>query len=341
MYSLEKQFILFSFLVTFICSSLFAQDPHFSQYFASPLTLNPAYTGKFNGAFRITANQKNQWPGINNAFTTSTASYDFSILDNRIGYFDTWGVGILAVNDRTGDNFIKNNYYSLSTAYSKALDEDGRNQITLGFQGTHAQKKLDISNADFEDELNQDGFTGSTSEFFGPNPISVNYFNLNVGLLYTTSTNDENSFYVGSSVYHINKPNDSFRGGNRFLSPRVTIHGGLYLPLGSYTTFNGSFILQEQSKAREFVGGAAFSYNLNQDFENPTELSTGTWIRVGDAIIPYLGIETKGIRVGCSYDINISSLKPASLGRGGLEISISYIAKFKDPFKKKINCPKY
>lgn len=49
MYTLKKQHILFSFLMTFLCSSLFAQDPHFSQYFASPLTLNPAYTGKFNG----------------------------------------------------------------------------------------------------------------------------------------------------------------------------------------------------------------------------------------------------------------------------------------------------
>jgi type IX secretion system PorP/SprF family membrane protein len=320
---------------------VFSQDPHFSQYFSSPLTLNPAYTGKFNGAFRLTANQKNQWPTINNAFTTSTISYDFSILNNQIGYYDTWGVGILAVNDKTGNNFIKNNFYSLSTAYSKALDEDGRSQLTLGFQGTMSNKRLDLSGADFADELTADGFTGNTLEVFGSNPANANYFDFNVGLLYALSTNDENSIYVGGSFYHINKPSDSFQGGNSSVKPRMTLHGGTYLPIGSYRSLHASFIYQNQANASEFLGGAALSFNLNHNYESPTELYTGTWFRIGDAIIPYLGIETKGIRLGFSYDINISSLRPASISRGGSEISIIYIAPFKDPFKRKINCPKY
>ena len=334
-------FLFFSTIALINHEKAFSQDPHFSQYFSSPLTLNPAYTGKFNGVFRLTANHKNQWPSINNAFTTSTVSYDFSILNNQIGYYDTWGVGILAVNDKTGNNFVKNNFYGLSTAYSKALDEDGRSQITLGFQGAIANKRMDLSGADFADELTVDGFTGNTLEMIGSNPSVVNYFDFNVGFLYALSTNDENSIYVGGSFYHVNKPSDSFQGGNSTIRPRTTIHGGTYLPIGSYSSLHASFIYQNQANASELLGGAAFSYNLNQNYESPTELYTGAWFRIGDAIIPYLGIETKGIRMGFSYDINISSLRPASLGRGGSEISIIYIAPFKDPFKRKINCPKY
>ena len=342
MHCLRYSTVVFLILLISTSSELvYSQDPHFSQYFSSPLTLNPAYTGKFDGAFRLSANQKNQWPSINNAFTTSTVAYDFSIFNNRIGYYDTWGVGILAVNDKTGNNFIKNNFYSISTAYSKALDEAGRNQLTLGFQGTVAQKKLDISGADFEDELSSDGFTGSTSEFFGANPLTLNYFDLNVGILYAMSTNDENSIYVGGSFYHVNKPNDSFQGGTLSLNPRTTIHGGTYLPMGLYSSFNASFIYQNQANASEFLGGAALSHNLNQNYDSPTELYAGAWYRIGDAIIPYLALETKGIRVGFTYDINISSLRPASMSRGGAEISIMYTAKFRDPFKKRINCPKY
>ncbi|HOA38555.1 MAG TPA: type IX secretion system membrane protein PorP/SprF, partial [Flavihumibacter sp.] len=39
-------------------TALKAQDPHFSQFFASPLTLNPAYTGKFNGTVRVSGNYR-------------------------------------------------------------------------------------------------------------------------------------------------------------------------------------------------------------------------------------------------------------------------------------------
>jgi len=334
--------LLLMLTITFVnCDNTFSQDPHFSQYFSSPLTLNPANTGKFNGAFRLIANQKNQWPSINNAFTTSTVSYDFSILNNQIGYYDTWGVGILAVTDKTGNNFIKNNFYSLSTAYSKALDEDGRSQITLGFQGTYAQKRLDLTGADFADELNVDGFTGSTMESFGSNPSMVKYLDFNVGILYVLSTNDENSVYIGGSLYHVNKPSDSFQGGKSFLNPRTTLHGGTYLPIGLNSSLHASFIYQNQANASEFLGGAALSFNLNHNYEIPTELYTGVWYRIGDAIIPYVGIETKGVKFGFSYDINTSSLRPASISRGGSEISIIYTAAFKDPFKRKINCPKY
>ncbi|MEK7225921.1 MAG: type IX secretion system membrane protein PorP/SprF, partial [Bacteroidota bacterium] len=54
-----------------------AQDPNFSQFFASPLTLNPALTGKFDGLFRVAGNYRNQWPTIPNAYQTKTVSVDF------------------------------------------------------------------------------------------------------------------------------------------------------------------------------------------------------------------------------------------------------------------------
>jgi len=61
-----------------------AQDPEFSQFFASPLTLNPALTGKFSGSLRVAGNYRNQWPEINNAYITSTISVDGNILAGKI-----------------------------------------------------------------------------------------------------------------------------------------------------------------------------------------------------------------------------------------------------------------
>src|SRR6476620_2666988 len=179
-----------------LCTAFFvkAQDPHFSQFFSSPLTLNPALTGKFNGTLRVAGNYRNQWPAFNNVYTTSTLSVDFAILKKRIPEFDTWGVGILALTDKAGAGVLTNNYIGLSTSYHKALDEDGFQQIGIGFQGTYGQKRLDDSKLYFEDMLTPFGFTGVTQDNFSSANLNINYFDVNAGLLYSHSTNDNNNF---------------------------------------------------------------------------------------------------------------------------------------------------
>src|SRR5215475_7487215 len=94
-----RNFILFIFFLSFTILSS-AQDPHFSQFFSSPLTLNPAFTGKFDGNVRIAGNYRNQWPTINQAYKTGTASVDLPIMKKQIDYRDTWGIGIMAYTDK-------------------------------------------------------------------------------------------------------------------------------------------------------------------------------------------------------------------------------------------------
>ncbi len=319
-----------------------AQDPNFSQFFASPLTLNPALTGKFDGAFRVAGNFRNQWPTINNAFVTRTASVDFGILKNRLSDIDQLGIGILGVTDRAGDGVLVTNYAGLSLAYHKGLDEDGFHQIGAGFQGTFVNKRLDVSKVDFEDELTPLGFTGITSEIFDSKQINVSYFDLNAGVFYNGSTDGYNNFYLGASMYHINRPKETFQGGQYLLSARTTIQAGGKIPIGGYKHFlhiaaNHSI----QAKANNTVVGGAFSYNLNNDEDNPTNIYAGAWYRFNDAAIPYIGIEINGLRIGASYDANTSSLKPASNTRGGMEVSLIYIKRPTDPNAKKLNCPRF
>ncbi|HEY8690580.1 MAG TPA: type IX secretion system membrane protein PorP/SprF, partial [Chitinophagaceae bacterium] len=87
-----KKAVLVIIVVFNFLSGANAQDPHFSQFFASPLTLNPALTGKFDGTLRVAGNYRNQWPAFNNVYTTSTLNVDFSILNKIIPENDTWGV---------------------------------------------------------------------------------------------------------------------------------------------------------------------------------------------------------------------------------------------------------
>jgi len=113
---------LLFFLTLFTVLNVQAQDPNFSQFFASPLTLNPALTGKFDGVVRVAGNYRNQWPTINNAYTTYTASIDAGILKNHIPEYDQFGVGVMGFSDKSGNGALQNNFFAVSTAYHKSLD---------------------------------------------------------------------------------------------------------------------------------------------------------------------------------------------------------------------------
>jgi type IX secretion system PorP/SprF family membrane protein len=334
-------------LVTYVAllSVSNAQDPNFSQFFASPLTLNPALTGKFDGVLRIAGNYRNQWPQIYNAYTTQTASIDFGIMKNHLPDVDQFGVGIMGYTDRAGQGSpLVSNYLGLSIAYHKGLDEDGYHQIGAGFQGTYMSKRLDITKVTFADQLTPFGFTGVTSESFSKPQVNLSYFDLNAGVLYNGSTNGYNSFYLGASMYHINRPKETFQKGNFLLNARTTIQAGGKIPMGPYNYLHISAIHSMQAKATNTVFGGAYSYNVNNNSDDPTNVYIGAWARlnnVNDAIIPYIGLEFGSLQIGYTYDVNISSLKIASNSQGANEISLIYIKKASDPNAKKLNCPRF
>ncbi|KIC95293.1 PorP/SprF family type IX secretion system membrane protein [Flavihumibacter solisilvae] len=318
-----------------------AQDPHFSQFFASPLTLNPAYTGKFNGVVRAAGNYRDQWPAISKAFVTSTLSVDAPIFKGKLNEADTWGLGGMAMTDRTANGILNSNYLALSTAYHKALDEDGFHTLGVGFQGVYTSKRLDGSALNFENELALDGtWTNPSGEAVDGTRINVSYFDFNAGVLYSGSTNGDDNFYVGVSTYHIIKPKENFTNGYYTIQPRVSIHAGGYLPVGQTTTLHLSGQHSRQAGAYETVIGGAVAFNLNDDFDRPTSFYAGSWLRFNDALIPYLGFEWADFRLGATYDVNTSSLKTASQKRGGIEISLIYI-KRPDDGRKEVPCPKF
>ena len=337
-----KKLLSFSTLCLVLTQVAFTQDPNFSQFFASPLTLNPALTGKFDGIFRVAGNYRNQWPTIYNAYTTATVSADFGIMRNRLPEVDQFGVGIMAFTDKAGEGGpLVNNYAALSIAYHKGLDEDGYNQIGVGFQATFVNKRIDVLKLKFQDQLTPLGFTGITSEVFTNDQINVAYFDMNAGVLYNGTTNGLNSFYLGASMYHINRPKETFQGGQFFLNPRITIQAGGKLPVGVNNAVHFSANHSMQANANNTTFGGAYALNVNDDESNPTNFYLGSWFRFGDAIIPYVGLEFGDLHIGITYDVNTSTLRPGSNTRGGAEISLIYIKKPVDPNRKKLNCPKF
>jgi hypothetical protein len=112
-------------------------------------------------------------------------------------------------------------------------------------------------------------------------------------------------------MYHLNRPKESFQGGQYILNTRTTLQAGGRIPVGGYHYIHLAANYSMQSKATNTIVGAAFSYSVNRNEDNPVNVYLGSWYRVNDAVIPYIGLEFSGLRLGASYDANTSLLKPA------------------------------
>jgi len=344
---MKKQFHVF-ILMVFLTNVVSAQDPSFSQFFASPLTLNPALTGKFNGDLRVAGNYRNQWPTVNNAYITSTVSIDFPIFQDHLQEGDRWALGVMAMTDKTAGGILTSNYVALSTAYHKTIDENGLHSIGVGFQGTYANRTLDGPRLHFLDGLQIDGtFLPSASEPVNLAVVTANYWNMNAGILYNGSLNGENEVYFGVAMYNINQPHASFLGADDITIPtRLTIHGGGYFPSASTgQTWYVSALYNRQLTASELVFGGALELSASADETKPVNVYIGTWARasnVADAIIPYVGMDYGSFNLGITYDVNISGFKLASQAQGGIEISLIYIfKKSADGGQDKVRCPRF
>jgi type IX secretion system PorP/SprF family membrane protein len=326
------------FIVLLIQSHVFAQDPHFSQFFASPLTINPANTGNFSGSLRAALNSRTQLPDFNNAYATKTLSLDAPILKKYIREDDKLSVGLLILSDQSGNKLLNDNNIAFSVSYSKALDENANHSIAAGFQVNYSMYRFDPTKANFEDQLTAAGFTGSSAELILGNNFTKNTADVNAGILYTGSTSDNNIFYVGVSYYHFSKPTVGFTTPNYFTPARTNIHGGAYFSLSNAASLHTSFQYQQQGLTNELLVGAALSYYLGTNTD--LEIYAGLWSRVKESIIPYVGLEWNHIRAGFTYDIGAANQLASSKFYQSSEFSLIYILDNKSKAFK-IKCPKF
>ncbi len=222
----KRQHILI--LLLLICEIAWAQDPHFSQYFRSPLTLNPANTGGFEGSQRLATNFRNQWQGIGDPYVTGTVSFDTEIMKDKLGNGNRLAVGVLGLFDRTAGGGFNSSYLSASVGYHLYLNPDETDKLSIGFQATLVNKRLDNTILSYANQFTNGGFDLSlpSNETFARGVI--NYVDFNTGALYTHQS-ENGGFYIGTALYHILRPTESFLGSNgtKVLS-RINLNAGGY-----------------------------------------------------------------------------------------------------------------
>lgn len=321
--------------VALLAGAASAQDIHFTQYFASPLTLNPALTGLVPCDVRLAANYRTQNQTVsNNPYVTSTVSYDMATLKGKLNNGDALGVGVLGVFDRAGIGAYQNITVGLSVAYHKSLGQTDNHTVSLGVQGALVQKSINPAELTFEDQF--DAGTGGTPYPTGETfaNADLNYPDFNAGLMYTGRLSENSTAYLGFSTYHLTTPEETFlrriNNGQEIhqIHRRYTGYLGGSFKLNENVVLYASGLYQQQAKAYEILTGAAVGFVLNpgydEEFQRQTVLYLGGWYRYADAVCPYVGLEMKKLTLGLSYDVTASSFSPATNGNGAYELTLTF-----------------
>ncbi len=329
--------ILLSCLITTLAYSLNAQDFHFSQFYNSPLTLNPALTGRIKEDFRVGIIHRNQWKAINSAFVTSAVFADINFIKNPFK-LDMWGVGLVAMNDEIGDGMFSNQNVGISLSGTKTLDELKRHKLSVGIQTSYVTKGLNKNNLIFDNQFNssyQVDNSIASGEQLTANKYS--YINLNAGLFWDFILNKKVDIFAGYSANNITQPKESpLSNSTAKLPVRHVLNPGFIYTFNKKWSVSPNFLLAYQAQATEVNLGLFGGYTFNPDAKLPTTAFLGGWGRAKDAAIAMVGVKWGHYQGAFSYDFNASSLRnvknatPPMISReratvGAWEISLIYV----------------
>lgn len=330
-----------------LCCGLGAngQDIHFSQFFEAPLLRNPSLAGIFAGDYRIQGVYRDQWNSFTNAYRTGSFNAEYKMPIGKGDDFMT--TGIQAVFDKAGTVGLSTTQVLPALNYHKSLSSERRSYLSLGFMGGMVRKTIDISKMTTNNQYNGGGFDPTLPTGEGFNTPNFTTWDAAVGLSYNSGfgSSEYNSLFAGVAYHHLNRPKNSFyRDVNVELNPKYVISTGIKFGIDDYTYFTIQADHSIQGSFSETIGGALYSYKLGPDPDNALyTLHVGAFLRWKDAVIPVVKLDWNAFSAALSYDVNISPLKTASMGRGGIELSLTYIG-FLDrdnSSRDKVLCPKF
>jgi type IX secretion system PorP/SprF family membrane protein len=319
----QKRYIVICLLIlcSFIKNRTYGQDIHFSQFFETPLLRNPALAGIFTGDYRLQMVYRDQWRSVTDGYKTASLNGEYKLPIGKANDFVTVGGQILF--DRAGTAALTQTSVLPVINYHKSLSADQNRYLSLGFMGGVVNRHFDRSKIT-TDNTYTSGTDGETA--VAPN---YTYLDGSVGMSFNSnlSSDPEDNFYIGMAYHHFTKPkNTFFRDPTIQLNPKWVASAGFRFGVNefSYITIQADHSVQK--KYKETIAGVMYGLKMGPEIDNPKYvLHGGAFLRWSDAFIPVIKVDYSGFSFAFSYDVNISKLKPASLGRGGFELSLSYI----------------
>ncbi len=353
-----KQYAILSFFFLITTTSIFGQDQHFTQFYASPLTLNPSLSGAFSGRYRLAMLYRDQWRNVlDNPYVTMGAALDmrFGLDSRRKQTNDSFGAGVQFFSDRVPSIDFATNQINLSGAFHKSLSKANNQFLSIGAQVGIAQRNINYERINFGDQFNgNDGYTEPTSEILPENNFS--YGDIGVGLHYSYAPRKSVGVFAGVAMHHVLEPQVSFFidrndndgvefNGDNTLLRKYTAHLGLQIPIGERVQILPRGLVHLQGSHLVANAGSNVRFLVNDI--NGIALHVGGWARaVGNednsfamnVAVAMLGLEFNNVLVGFSYDANLDYLNFTNRRQGAFEISIAFLGQYEN---ETVLCPKF
>ncbi len=319
----------------------YGQDLHFSQFFNSPLTTNPANTGFIPDAdYRLGINYRNQFSSImSTPYKTMSAFGDAQLFRDKLE--NGWlGIGGVVLSDVVGSGSLRSTKLYGSIAYHQMLGNSSL--LSAGFNVGWASKRIDVSKLKFPDQFDGKFFDNSlpTSVVFAN--TNVDYMDVQVGMNYAYFPQENVYINAGYSIHHVNRPKETFfndLSNNGRIPMRHIGFVNAILKVADRVIINPNVYYTNQAKASSLVVGLNANYNLSEYGEK--QLIAGVYYRYKDAAIPMVGLETNNLRFTFSYDVTLSSLSKFNNNHGASEISIIKKGFYPSNVDRASLCPKF
>ena len=301
-----------------------AQDPNFSQFIASPLSINPALTSNGESSWRAMSNVRTQWVGIGSSYITQSLSVDGKL--KKLDDDNYLGIGGMVIAEKAMDGIFKSTYLNINTAYHLSLDNKG-NGFAVGLGYINNNTRIDFSQLSFDQQLSSIGFDRTLPAGEPSLSNATSFSSACAGIMYTYD--NENTFLnVGAAGYRFVKSNRSVLDDKtQYVSPRYDIHADFGTALNDRVNLNVSAVHMIQNGTSNTSIGTSFGLVQNSNDYNSEQLrmfNLGMFYKLGNAIIPYVGYNYNAFQFGFSYDVNVSSVKSGSMSARSFEISFMY-----------------
>jgi type IX secretion system PorP/SprF family membrane protein len=306
-----------------------AQDIQFSQFYAAPIYLNPAFAGS-SEMTRFGVNYRNQWPGLDHSLNAYSAYIDH--------YFFNLNSGLGLIVNGMNETMAGLRTSEVGIAYSYRVQLGFNSFLRFGGQASFFSRDANLSQFVFGSQIDQS--SGAIGDFSGEllaQDSRHRYMDYHFGMLY----NNEYG-WIGISAHHVTQPNISFVDDQISKWPmKLSAHGGLKFDLSNGMVSN---FMNNTQNQKELV--LAFNYKHQDPFNqldlgvqmNIQPLVFGLWYRGlptggngmpnSESLIGLLGISLgNGLDIGYSYDFTLSNLGQANTG-GAHEVSmrLSFLA---------------
>ncbi len=328
------------------CISLSAksQDPHLSQIFETPLLRNPSLAGLFKGDIRLQSVYRSQWGAVTVPYQTTSVSGEYK---QKIGNGDdyiTFGGQVLY--DKAGTVALTTLEILPTLNYHKSISAYNNTYLSIGAMGGIIQRGFDRSKMTTNSQFDGTNYNSSLSDGEYMSKTSYSYFDGSVGMSLNSQIgeNPDNNYFVGVAYHHFNKAKEVsfYESSNEVILPKWVVSSGMRLSMTDRSYFTLQADYTQQGSYTEIVGGALYSWRLQEEEDSKYLFHVGAYVRWNDAIIPVAKIEFGSIAIATSYDANISQLKKATKGQGGFEISLTYQkAKQNNSSLDAVKCPRF